>query len=113
MARNLSIAGTTYPAGTYGPFTLTGGFNKNNSSELEVRMSIIGWPTTGPLFRLSIQWDDRSPTVWEVVPSDPSITEAVFKLALRDKDGTDALSKMTVLIVAHQPITTAISARVI
>ena len=119
MARDLTLpdrANQLYGVGTHGPFVLTGGFSGSDSKTLEVTMPIMGWPNANPLFTLSIQWDDREPTVWTVTgPRGRSL--AKFKLTCEHEEGgkrvTDALIKMTVLLIVHTEFRTRLSARVV
>lgn len=109
-------AAQLYEVGTYGPYVLTGGFDKSDSKTLEVQMDVLGWPDASPLFTLSVQWDDRDPTVWTVTGG-RGRSVAKFRLTCEHEEGrnrvTDTLSKMTMFLTVHSQFRTRITARVI
>ncbi len=112
MAREQITPSVLYTPGRYNLPVLTGGFSRENSSYLEVLMTAAAWPTGSPLFTLSVQWDDREPTVWTVAGSGGH-SIARFRVSCRNQSGTDILSKMTVVLNVNVTITTAITARVV
>jgi hypothetical protein len=58
MARTRSIPAGTYPAGTYGPFSVDQ-FTRDDAEWLEVVVPTAGWPTTPgvAIARVTLTWD--------------------------------------------------------
>ena len=68
MARSISVPLNTYPAGTYGPFSVNG-FTKANTDYLLLTLTVDNsWPQTQDvLIRISMRWDNGGGADFDVV----------------------------------------------
>ncbi len=119
MPRSITVPQATYPPGTYGPYSIQGGFSAASADYVEAVLTVVGWPTASPLFVLRLAWDDGPPaefTVpWVSGQTDKygtPIAEARFRFGIpRTAAGKVAVSKASMSADVFAAMTTAITVR--
>ncbi len=108
MARTFSRPQQSYPAGTYGPFSVDS-FTNANTDRLVLDLTVVGWPNATPLMQIEILWDTGGGARFDV--SGPQVLPSVSFGVSVPKDGGQKrnVSGGTVTIRTFATITTAIN----
>lgn len=118
MARTFSRNQQTYPAGTYGPFSIDS-FTRDDAERLEATMTVVGWPNVSPLLVIEIAWDTGGKAVFTVEGEQRGIDgnilpEVKFGVSVPKTGGQKRdVSGGKVKVTANAPVTTAITFRAV